>query len=156
MDSASVVRAGLFDWRRLSVVFLACVLTAALSVSACGGGGGTTPTPATKTPTTTAMSFSGSVGASGGTVGAITNGTGIEMTIPAGALSQTIMFTVTPIASPVAGALGQVYDIEPSSTQFAVPITLKFPHTTAELGSVAPTAVVHRGDVLLELPVVAR
>jgi alpha-tubulin suppressor-like RCC1 family protein len=61
------------------------------------------------------------------------------MTIPAGALSSTITFTITPIVAPILGSVGQAYDIEPSGTQFAIPVTLTFPYTTAELGGGAPS-----------------
>ena len=134
----------------------ALALSVVLAASACGGGAGTSPGHAPEGGThgeasdsgadgeasaATAPSFSGAIGATGGTVGAITDGRGMVLTIPAGALTQMVSFTITPIASPVKGAFGQVYDIEPSGTQFAVPVTLKFPYTTAELGSTPPTKV---------------
>jgi trimeric autotransporter adhesin len=92
----------------------------------------------TVTVTTTVL-FAASVGPSGGTVGAISNGSGLLLTIPAGALTQTLNITVTPIAAPAAGAVGPVYDIEPSGTQFASPVTVTLPYTAAELGGLAPT-----------------
>jgi hypothetical protein len=103
----------------------------------------TNPTTGSAASTSVAVlpigSFANVIGPTGGTVGTITNGTGISMTIPAGALSQTLTLTITPISTPVIGAFGPVYDIGPSGTKFATPVALTFPYTTAELDGNLPT-----------------
>jgi hypothetical protein len=81
--------------------------------------------------------FGAVVGSAGGKVGAIINGGGVTVTIPAGALSQTLTITATPVASPGPGSFGQVYDLEPTGTQFAAPVTVTLPYTLAELGGIS-------------------
>jgi hypothetical protein len=42
--------------------------------------------------------------------------------------------SITPIASPVAGAVGPVFEIGPTGTQFKTPVTIALAYTVAELG----------------------
>lgn len=76
------------------------------------------------------------IGSAGGTV---TSGDGkVQLTIPAGALSNSISISVTPdtatATTPGSGLVhGSVYDIEPTGTTFATPVTLKFSYTPDEL-----------------------
>src|SRR5215831_14365907 len=62
------------------------------------------------------------VGMSGGMV-ASSDGA-LQVAIPAGALSSDVMVTVESIASPGTGSVGKVYEIGPTGTQFATPVTL--------------------------------
>jgi hypothetical protein len=76
-----------------------------------------------------------SIGARGGTlgIGAVT------VTIPPGALDHDILLSITPISPPVTGAIGQAYEIGPTGTQFAQPISIVFAYAVAELGGRSPT-----------------
>lgn len=72
------------------------------------------------------------------------------MSIPPGALPRDTPITITEIAAPAPGAIGKAFDIGPSGTQFALPITLAFTYDPAGLGDVDPTslevATVANGD----------
>jgi hypothetical protein len=78
-------------------------------------------------------SGSTAVGPSGGTM----TGSGVSVTIPPGALDHAIDLSIAPIASPVAGSVGQAFDIGPTGTQFKVPVTIAFSYTAGELGGAA-------------------
>jgi hypothetical protein len=62
------------------------------------------------------------IGSSGGTV---TSSDGkISMDIPAGAIDGSIVFSVKAATAWPSGAVGQVYEVEPSGTQFSKPATI--------------------------------
>lgn len=51
-----------------------------------------------------------------------------HLSIPAGALKAPIAFSIAPIPSPLSGAIGTVYEVQPTGTVFDVPafLTLKY------------------------------
>src|SRR3954468_24462161 len=63
------------------------------------------------------------VGKSGGAVTSMDGNVGV--TIPAGALGTDVRITVAPAEAPASGAVGTVYEIGPTGTQFAMPVALK-------------------------------
>ena len=72
----------------------------------------------------------GLVGASGGTV--LAAGGRVRLVVPAGALSQDVPITVTPIASPPLATVvvpGTAYELGPSGTTFATPATIELAYT---------------------------
>jgi hypothetical protein len=79
------------------------------------------------------------VGASGGMV-ATSDGV-LTIQIPAGALGANTTITVQGIASPAPGSIGTTYDIGPSGTQFASPVTLSFRYAGVNLQGYAPTSL---------------
>jgi hypothetical protein len=97
-----------------------------LLATGCGGG----HAPAATGPTSSSV-----VGASGGTV-ATADGA-LTVVIPAGALAANVTVTVTPTSSPGAGALGTVYELGPSGTQFSSPVTLSLHYDSANLNGVS-------------------
>ena len=62
------------------------------------------------------------VGPSGGAVSSSDGN--LAVNIPAGALPADVTITTEPAAAPAAGAVGTVYEIGPTGTQFAMPVTL--------------------------------
>ena len=76
------------------------------------------------------------IGSNGGTFGI----DGISVTIPPGALDHDITISITPIAAPAAGALGQAFEIGPTGTQFLQPVLITFSYTDAELDGSAASA----------------
>ena len=62
------------------------------------------------------------VGPSGGAVSSSDGN--LAVNIPAGALPADVTITTEPAAAPAAGAVGNVYEIGPTGTQFAMPVTL--------------------------------
>jgi len=105
------------------LALLAAVLTASCSST------NTTASPSQKDA---GISASASIGAKGGVIA--TNDGTATLTVPAGALGTNTMITITPGTSNVAGAIGQVWEIGPTGTQFSVPVTLTLAYTAAELG----------------------
>src|SRR4051794_15013914 len=101
------------------------LLGLSLLLLSCGGGGSMTPPPQQVTPTSMVVTTSGGEVA--------TSDGNLAVTIPAGALGQSVMITVEGAEAPAAGNLGTVYEIGPTGTQFAVPVTLKLKYTTADL-----------------------
>jgi hypothetical protein len=76
------------------------------------------------------------VGQAGGVVGIA----GVTVTIPANALSSTLAITIqrSGLLGPN-GTMGQVFDIGPTGTTFAVPISVAFDYTDGELAGLAPS-----------------
>jgi hypothetical protein len=76
------------------------------------------------------------IGQGGGTIGAM----GVTVTIPAGALTTAIPISIQ-LASQVgpAGTVGQVFEIGPTGTTFAQPITIAFNYTGSELQGLPPS-----------------
>jgi hypothetical protein len=76
------------------------------------------------------------VGANGGVVGA----DGVTVSIPAGALTSDVLITIELSGVPGPnGTVSQVFEILPTGTQFAEPITIAFNYTDTELGSLPPS-----------------
>jgi|HubBroStandDraft_1064217.scaffolds.fasta_scaffold00824_7 hypothetical protein len=76
------------------------------------------------------------IGQAGGTIGIL----GVKVTIPAGALTATLPITIALSAQtgPV-GTVGQVFEIGPTGTTFAQPITIAFDYTATELLGLPPS-----------------
>jgi hypothetical protein len=74
---------------------------------------------------------SASIGSAGGSV-ATPDGE-VQVTIPAGALSATTVITIMPGSSSVPGAIGPIWEIGPTGTQFTVPITIAIAYTDGSL-----------------------
>lgn len=83
-----------------------------------------------------AVPSEGTIGPAGGTLG-IGSAT---ITIPPGALDHDVDVSLRPIAALLAGAYGEVVQIEPSGTVFAVPATVTLSYADRDLGGQAPTA----------------
>lgn len=83
---------------------------------------------------------SAAIGPQGGSVK--TSDNNVEVQIPAGALDQTTTITIAPATAPIAGAIGQAYEIGPTGTQFNQPITLLLRYEPQTLGSTAATSLV--------------
>ncbi len=77
------------------------------------------------------------VGTTGGMV-ASSDGA-LQVAIPAGALSGDVMVTIEPTASPGSGSLGKVYEIGPTGTQFAMPVTLTLDYKALSLAGTDPS-----------------
>jgi len=76
------------------------------------------------------------VGPGGGTLGI----GAAAITIPPGALTADVPVSIAPIAAPVPGASGQVFEIEPSGTQFNTPATVTFSYANYDLAGLPPSA----------------
>jgi hypothetical protein len=63
-----------------------------------------------------------------------------KVNVPAGALTTSTVITITPATSSVPGAVGQVWEIGPTGTQFSVPVTLTLAYADSELGTMPATA----------------
>ena len=81
-----------------------------------------------------AVSIESVIGPAGGTLGIGP----AAITIPPGALADDLTIPIRPVASPVAGATGQVFEIEPSGTQFTVPATVTLSYANVDLGGSSP------------------
>jgi hypothetical protein len=80
--------------------------------------------------------ISTSIGPSGGTLGAA----GVTVTIPADALSSDLLVTIQLTGEPGPdGAVSQVFEIGPTGTTFALPVTVAFEYTDNELAGLAPS-----------------
>src|SRR3954454_24489519 len=98
-----------------------CSLT--LAAVGCGGGGSSQPGGGMPT-----MKM---VGPSGG---AVSSSDGkLAVNIPAGALPADVTITTEPAAAPAMGAVGTVYEIGPTGTQFTMPVTLTLHYDMAAL-----------------------
>lgn len=70
------------------------------------------------------------IGPSGGTLGIGAS----SITIPPGALASDLSISITPVAAPIPGATGQVFEIEPSGTHFSVAATVTLSYASTDLG----------------------
>lgn len=76
------------------------------------------------------------IGQAGGTIGAM----GVTVTIPAGALSATLAIVVEQSTETGPnGTVSQVFEIGPTGTMFAQPITIAFNYTSSELLGLPPS-----------------
>ena len=79
------------------------------------------------------------VGADGGK---ITDSSGkLELVVPQGALRSQVAIGIHALEAWPEGALGQVFQIEPSGINFAVPATLTYTYTPAEIGNAPPAGL---------------
>jgi hypothetical protein len=79
------------------------------------------------------------IGPGGGTLGTV-GVDGVTVTIPPNALTSTLAMTVQRSGQlGPDGTIGQVFEIGPTGTTFAVPITIAFNYTDAELAGLAPS-----------------
>jgi hypothetical protein len=77
-----------------------------------------------------------SIGQAGGTLGAM----GVTVTIPAGALSSELPITIELSAQPgPTGTISRVFDIGPTGTIFAKPITIAFDYALSQLAGLPPS-----------------
>ena len=79
------------------------------------------------------------VGPSGGAV-ASSDGN-LAVNIPAGALPADVTITTAPAEAPATGAVGTVYEIGPTGTQFAMPVTLTLHYDTVMLNGATESAL---------------
>jgi hypothetical protein len=103
-----------------------------LFLAGCGGSSQLTPTPTPTGKTTTAT-----IGTTGG--GLASDDGALQVAIPAGALPSNVMVSVTPTTPPGSGSIGTVYEIGPTGTQFATPITLTLQYDVAKLAGTDPS-----------------
>ncbi|MGE0554318.1 MAG: serine hydrolase [Gemmatimonadales bacterium] len=98
----------------------------------------------------------GAVGAAGGVVSRPDSA--IVLTIPAGALAQSRVITITPVASPPAHpglASGTAYDLGPDGTTFAQPATIRLGYSATAVASLDQSRLrLHRyqGGTWQEVP----
>jgi hypothetical protein len=121
-------------------VGLALTLTLAMASSQCGGGGDDSPLFSNPGPSTTSPAPSSSapttasgivVAATGGSV-ATADGK-VKVDVPAGALPSDLTITITATSSAPNASAGTVYEIGPTGTQFATPVTLTFSYAGVDL-----------------------
>ena len=79
------------------------------------------------------------VGPSGGAVSSSDGN--LAVNIPAGALPADVTITTEPAAAPAAGAVGTVYEIGPTGTQFAMPVTLTLHYDMAALSGATESSL---------------
>jgi hypothetical protein len=82
-----------------------------------------------------AVSIESVMGPGGGTLGI----GAAAITIPPGALTANLPVSIAPIAVPVPGATGQVFEIGPSGTLFNAPATVTFSYANIDLGGLPPS-----------------
>lgn len=106
---------------------LAAVLTPALpGMFGCqgdGDGGGSPSYLSTAPGAVNGPAASATIGAAGGTLAS--GDGGLTITVPAGAVAEDTVFTVTPVTAPAANAVA-TYLLQPEGTAFATPVTLAF------------------------------
>lgn len=130
-----------------SLVLRAFILTAAFSLSSCGGGdGGTAPTgstPATPVPTAAGTPIgepvTKTIGAAGGSLSSAGT-SAVTVTIPAGALAGDRVVGIQPITSEAPGAIGTAFRLSPEGASFSVPVQVTFKYTNEDLKGSTPEA----------------
>jgi Immunoglobulin domain len=115
----------------LSRIALLIICGTASMLPACGGGDDAPP-PVNQ------------VGPAGGTVA---GPNGAQVFLPAGALSAPVLITIMPAAvrplPPGMQALGTTFDLGPSGTRFAVPVTVTLPLNPAQVPAGAQVRMLH-------------
>jgi hypothetical protein len=81
----------------------------------------------------------GDIGQAGGRL--VSTSGQVEVTIPPGAVTSNVAFTIQQVDSPRAGAVGQVFELGPSGMTFHQPVTLTFHYLSADLGDNPPQAL---------------
>jgi len=121
---------GMTPSRMTELALGACLLVA------CGG---TSQPPAPAEIAVTSMGtpqgapVSGVVTAAGGT---LTSGDGVlQIAVPAGAVATDTTLTIQPITNEAPGGMGTAYRLGPEGQTFAVPATLTFAYTDAEISA---------------------
>ena len=79
------------------------------------------------------------VGTSGGALSSSDGKLAVE--IPAGALPSDVAITTEPVAAPAEGAVSTVYEIGPTGTQFAMPVTLTLHYDATALNGAMPSSL---------------
>jgi hypothetical protein len=103
-----------------------------LTLAAVGCGGGSSKPPAAA-PTMKVVGTSG---------GALSSSDGnLAVNIPPGALPGNVTITTEPAAAPADGSVGTVYEIGPTGTQFAMPVTLTLHYEMSALGGAAESSL---------------
>ena len=98
-----------------------------------GGGGGAGGHPPGGMPTATVVGMTG---------GAVTSSDGkLALAIPAGAVGGNVTITTEPATPPAAGAVGTVYEIGPSGTQFAMPVTLTLHYAASDVAGMTESSL---------------
>ncbi|HEY8905500.1 MAG TPA: beta-propeller fold lactonase family protein [Rhodoferax sp.] len=111
-------------WRWVLAWFAACIVFS-LGLSACGGNDA--PTSATA-----------SIGAAGGT---LTGPDGVQVVVPAGALTQATTISIArsatgaPTTTTVANQAGTIYEFLPHGLLFNKPVTIRMPVPSGALGT---------------------
>ncbi len=98
-------------------------ISAALLLAAVGCG--------SSLPTQSTEMTSAVIGPTGG-MAASSDGA-LQVAIPAGALASDVTVTIVPTTPPGTGSVGTVYEIGPTGTQFAIPVTLTFDYGATNL-----------------------
>jgi alpha-tubulin suppressor-like RCC1 family protein/uncharacterized protein YjdB len=135
---------------------VASVSTTGLVTGVAAGSTTITATSEGRSATATVVVSEGAViGPAGGVITA--NGGKATITIPAGALAAPLPISVRPLTAPPAAAgvvAGTAYELGPTGTTFAQPVTLEFSYETAPLDSLQPLYRVSRltGDRWVPLP----
>jgi len=83
-----------------------------------------------------AVSIDTVMGPGGGTLGI----GAAAITVPPDAIDSDVLISITPIEPPVSGSTGQVFEIEPSGTQFNEPATVTLSYANANLGGLPSSA----------------
>src|SRR5215831_5552675 len=110
-----------------------CSLTLTLAAVGCGGGGGGSGKPPGGAPTMMKVGTTG---------GAVSSSDGnLAVSIPAGALPGDVTITTEPAVAPAEGAVSTVYEIGPTGTQFAMPVTLTLHYDMAMLNGAAESSL---------------
>jgi hypothetical protein len=124
---------------RLLCRFLHPLLTIAILLPAAGCGSGSSSTSSTGNPSSGTAPEKDTIGTSGGTV--TTSDEAVSVQVPAGALAKDVTITVAPTDPPASGAVGPVYEIGPSGTVFATPVTLTLSYAALDLGKMDETSL---------------
>jgi hypothetical protein len=73
-----------------------------------------------------------SIGPAGGRI--VSSDGKVTLEVPPGAIERLVSFTIIPVTPAPAGAVGPVYDIQPSGTFFATPALVTFKPAAGDLG----------------------
>lgn len=111
------------------IPLLAAIACSDGETTSSGGGGGASSTT-TASSTTGGQTSANEIGPEGGTL-VSTDGV-VRIVVPAGALDQTVTFSIGPDPSAPGGHLGEAYDIGPSGTEFAIPAKVTFNYAGSE------------------------
>src|SRR3954468_17553981 len=115
---------------RTGLVLYTCIFSSLTLAVGCGGGSSKPPAGA---PTMTVVGMSG---------GALMSSDGnLAVNIPAGALPGNVTITTEPAAAPATGAVGTVYEIGPTGTQFAMPVTLTLHYDMTALSGASESSL---------------
>ena len=106
-------------WATASATASAIALSIVLA--ACGSGGGSDDAPAA-TGNAVGEPVAKTIGPAGGSMATTTQGLGVTLTIPAGALAADTVLTVTPVAAPAGETLRLL--VQPAGLVFAKPVTV--------------------------------